>query len=698
LLCNERRKRGAAMIYVDRAAVSEPVELKPYRDAGYLHAKDYFDRLEERRQERYFNPHWADGYRVPIPALAKLFHGKCAFCESKVELNERGILDHLRPKWATRGLRGEYAPEHYWWLAFVWSNLYLACPACNKQRGQRFPVHGRRVAGPDGDVATERPLLLDPCADRPQEHLRFHLSGEIEPVTLRGEATVSLIALNRSELVRRRRVLKSEIFDVTMGIDPARPLSSVMCARLSELVGAGAEFSAYAAEVVRQRLSKSHQRQLQGLQARVKVVPALTLQTARKTSSAKYLDEVRIRDFRGIKRLALKAPSSDQTNLDWLMLIGENSAGKSSVLQALALNLMSAGDRRRLRLRAADFIRRGATQARVDVLIRGVSTWRELTIRRTGFTCSSSEAGAPLMAYGATRLPPPKVQRHTSLPFENLFNPFAPLVDPARWIVSLHNAEFDYAARALKAVLAIKQTVRFKRVRRDVIVDVFGSEVPLAQLSDGYQSVIALAADLMQLIKRTFRGGVEVAEGIVLLDELGAHLHPRWKMRIAKALRATFPRLQFIVTTHDPLCLRGLRNGETVAIERTARGRVFVRTDLPPIEGMRVDQILQSEYFGLRSAMDPDVEADFDRMYRLKAKTPSKLTAAQKRTLAELEQRLAGIEVLGSTRSERLMLSEINRYLAKEQQEPNQQRRAHAWKQAQARIAVRLEKELGIAL
>jgi hypothetical protein len=44
------------------------------------------------------------------------------------------------------------------------------------------------------------------------------------------------------------------------------------------------------------------------------------------------------------------------------------------------------------------------------------------------------------------------------------------------------------------------------------------------------------------------------------------------------------------------------------------------------------------------------------------------------------------------------MLSEINRYLAKEQQEPDQQRRGHAWKQAQTRIAVRLEKELGIAL
>jgi len=113
---------------------------------------------------------------------------------------------------------------------------------------------------------------------------------------------------------------------------------------------------------------------------------------------------------------------------------------------------------------------------------------------------------------------------------------------------------------------------------------------------------------------------------------------------------------------------------------------------------MRVDQILQSEYFGLRSSMDPDIEADFDRMYRLKAKPTSTLTTLQKKSLAELETRLQSVEVLGSTRSERLMLSEINRYLAAEREEPNQVERDRVWTRAQRRIAARLEKELGIEL
>lgn len=116
------------------------------------------------------------------------------------------------------------------------------------------------------------------------------------------------------------------------------------------------------------------------------------------------------------------------------------------------------------------------------------------------------------------------------------------------------------------------------------------------------------------------------------------------------------------------------------------------------VSRMRVDQILQSEYFGPRSAMDPDVEAEFDRLYHLKAKPPSTLTARQRKELTQLEAQLAPIEVLGSTRTGRLMLSEINRFLAAEREQPSKPVRDRAWAVAQRQIAGRLEKELGIKL
>ncbi len=52
--------------------------------------------------------------------------------------------------------------------------------------------------------------------------------------------------------------------------------------------------------------------------------------------------------------------------------------------------------------------------------------------------------------------------------------------------------------------------------------------------------------------------------GIVLIDELDLHLHPRWQRRVVDNLRETFPNLQFIVTTHSPFIIQALRPGELI--------------------------------------------------------------------------------------------------------------------------------------
>jgi len=156
---------------------------------------------------------------------------------------------------------------------------------------------------------------------------------------------------------------------------------------------------------------------------------------------------------------------------------------------------------------------------------------------------------------------------------------------------------------------------------------------------------------------------MELAEGIVLIDELGAHLHPRWRMRIVKALRAAFPRLQFLVSTHDPLCLRGLFNGEVVVLRRFGQAIAAI-TDLPSVEGMRVDQLLTSDYFGLDSVIDPELDDLFKRYYELKAKR--RLSAADRGELGGLETRLGQYRVLGSTRRERMALEAADEFLARE--------------------------------
>ena len=122
----------------------------------------------------------------------------------------------------------------------------------------------------------------------------------------------------------------------------------------------------------------------------------------------------------------------------------------------------------------------------------------------------------------------------------------------------------------------------------------------------------------------------------MLIDELGAHLHPRWRMRIVPSLRQVFPRVQFLTSTHDPLCLRGLGDGEVVVVKRDPDGEVVAVTDLPSVAGLRVDQLLTSEHFGLNSTIDPELDSLFAEYYLLKAK-PHR-TAADTRRLGELAE------------------------------------------------------------
>ena len=85
--------------------------------------------------------------------------------------------------------------------------MYLTCPACNSNKANHFPVAGKRApeeATWDDVVATEKPLLIDPCLDEPSEHLSFHSDGTVTARSERGGITIELLDLNRSHLVAER--------------------------------------------------------------------------------------------------------------------------------------------------------------------------------------------------------------------------------------------------------------------------------------------------------------------------------------------------------------------------------------------------------------------------------------------------------------------------------------------------------------
>lgn len=88
--------------------------------------------------------------------------------------------------------------------------------------------------------------------------------------------------------------------------------------------------------------------------------------------------------------------------------------------------------------------------------------------------------------------------------------------------------------------------------------------VPLERLSDGFRSVFVIIAELMMRLSLATDDQSRMLEGeaVCLIDELDAHLHPRWQANILPGLRTLFPNVQFIATTHSPLVVASARPEE----------------------------------------------------------------------------------------------------------------------------------------
>ena len=93
--------------------------------------------------------------------------------------------------------------------------------------------------------------------------------------------------------------------------------------------------------------------------------------------------------------------------------------------------------------------------------------------------------------------------------------------------------------------------------------------MPISLLSAGYQSLLWMVMNLAYRLALLNPEKVEKWEeipGIVLIDEIDMHLHPKWQWNIIKALEATFPNVQFILATHSPIVISSCENEQLLMI------------------------------------------------------------------------------------------------------------------------------------
>lgn len=95
--------------------------------------------------------------------------------------------------------------------------------------------------------------------------------------------------------------------------------------------------------------------------------------------------------------------------------------------------------------------------------------------------------------------------------------------------------------------------------------------IPISQLSDGYKGTLSLIADIayrMAVLNPQYLDKVLLeTEGIVLIDEIDLHLHPKWQKRILRDLMEIFPKIQFIVSTHAPEIINSVKSESVVILK-----------------------------------------------------------------------------------------------------------------------------------
>lgn len=147
--------------------------------------------------------------------LEKVFHGKCAYCESYIQGTYPGDAEHYRPKGKVTTKVGELQSiiesggiphPGYYWLAYHWKNLLPACMECNGINGKmnQFPVKNKHAwsheDGEDPDILDriESPLLLHPYRDNPDQHIKFGNLGLVTAVDNDEIGSVSIAVYNLS--------------------------------------------------------------------------------------------------------------------------------------------------------------------------------------------------------------------------------------------------------------------------------------------------------------------------------------------------------------------------------------------------------------------------------------------------------------------------------------------------------------------
>jgi len=143
------------------------------------------------------------------------------------------------------------------------------------------------------------------------------------------------------------------------------------------------------------------------------------------------------------------------------------------------------------------------------------------------------------------------------------------------------NHQLEAVRQAIYSILLGFSNLRVRRSPLRMTVTKQDQELIINQLSDGEKCLLAMVGDLARRLAIANPSIPDPLQGsgVVLIDEIELHLHPKWQREIIPALTRTFPNCQFIVTTHSPQVISQVKPEGIYILERTDEGIVARRPE-----------------------------------------------------------------------------------------------------------------------
>lgn len=392
-----------------------------------------------------------------------------------------------------------------------------------------------------------------------------------------------------------------------------------------------------------------------------------------------WVEEITLENIKCFDKLTLKFGNKSNPRPQWITLLSENGGGKTTILQSLALMLAGPESASQLMPRPVGWLKNEDIVGKISIRLHkdevDSGSFGEQK-KRASFSYTQHVTGAQPITIRNKKHNQPGIHespdKSLSWLRQNAFSPqsqgwfaagygafrrltrsnqvIVPTLDtPSRytnflsqfkedeelaafqqWMIYLDYRDakqkdpaakrlFNIGVNAVNALLP--DGVKYHTIDSEgrILFDVKGVKVSTSGLSDGYRSVLGLAGDLVWRMIAAFPNSENplTESGVVLIDELDIHLHPLWQRNIAELLRAQFPNLQFIVTTHSPMVAAGAgHDAFTLKIGTDSEPVLPITQNL---FSMDVDEILKSDAFGLVSTFSPETTRKLDRFSALRS-------------------------------------------------------------------------------